>query len=363
MKRKTNWCLTENPCLGEKLPICKAQEILKPECTTVYEDSKILKQRSRWVSFCSNTNWIIFSLIVISFSFCWSVSAEVIDRIVAIVNDDIVTLAELNKESGPYIKKIESSSYPDEKKKTMIQDINKQILDQLIDNSLTQQESKKYRITISDNEINKTIENIKKSRSLSQEAFDYALIQEGTTIEAYRENIKMQMIRSKIINFAVKSKVIVTESEIKKYYDANTEKYSGKNKYNLRNILANNEDVIKKIKMKLDKKASFASLAKSYSIAPNASDGGKLGIFDISNFPKSINDSLSIIKKGEYTNIISTAQGFQIFYIEDIVLDGSKTYEQAYDEIYESFYLERVEKKFKTWLESLKKKAHIKKML
>ena len=49
--------LTETLCLGEKLPICKAQGILKPECTTVHEDFRILQQRRRWVSFRSNTNY------------------------------------------------------------------------------------------------------------------------------------------------------------------------------------------------------------------------------------------------------------------------------------------------------------------
>ncbi|MBU8911202.1 MAG: SurA N-terminal domain-containing protein [Desulfobacterales bacterium] len=308
-------------------------------------------------------NRIIFSLIIINFSFCWPVSADVIDRIVAIVNNDIVTLVQLSRESAPYMKNIESSGYPDEKKKEMMQDINKKILTALIDQSLTRQEASKYQINVSDTEITNALENVKKAKALNQEEFEYALNQEGLTLKEYRENVKKQILQGKLINYAVKSKVIITESDIKKRYESNAEKYSGKKKYHLRNILMDNEDEIKEIKKKLDKNKEFITLAKKYSIASNALDGGDLGRFDINNFSENIKDSISKLDKGGFTNVITTAQGFQIFYIEDIVLEGAKTLEQAQDEIHESLYREQVDKKFETWLESLKKKAHIKIML
>ncbi|MCK4768540.1 MAG: peptidyl-prolyl cis-trans isomerase, partial [Desulfobacula sp.] len=204
---------------------------------------------------------------------------------------------------------------------------------------------------------------VKKAKSLSPEEFERALNQEGLSLAEYRENIKKQILQAMLINQAVKSKVIITDSDIKKSYEANAGKYSGKKKYHLRNILMDNEDEIKEIKKELDKSKKFIPLAKKYSIASNASDGGDLGTFDINNFSESIKNSISKLSKGDYTNVISTAQGFQIFYIEDIVLEGAKTLEQAYDEIHEILYREQVDKKFETWLESLKKKAHIKIML
>ncbi|MCK5695015.1 MAG: SurA N-terminal domain-containing protein [Desulfobacula sp.] len=308
-------------------------------------------------------SWIVFSSMIISVSFCWTVSADMVDRIVAIVNDDVVTLVQLNKETSPYIKNIGSSEYSAEKKKEMVQTINKKILNALVDQSLTQQEAKKYHINVSDIEIDNAVENVKSSRSLTQEEFEKALEKEGLILKEYRENVKKQILQAKLINHAVKSKVIITESEIKKSYEANMEKYSGKKKYHLRNILMGNEDEIKEVKKKLDKNKKFIFLAKKYSIASNASDSGDLGTFDISNFSKNIKDSISTLNKGEYTNGISTAQGFQIFYVEDIVIEGVKTLDQAYDEIHATLYNEQVEKNFKTWLESLKKKAHIKIML
>ncbi|MCK5350743.1 MAG: peptidylprolyl isomerase, partial [Desulfobacula sp.] len=127
--------------------------------------------------------------------------------------------------------------------------------------------------------------------------------------------------------------------------------------------LMDNEEGIKEIKKKLDKKEKFTTLATNYSISSNASDGGNLGVFDISNFSENIKESISKLNKGNYSNIISTSKGFQIFYVEDIVLEGNKTLQDAYDEIRKILYNAQAEKKFKTWLESLKQNAHIKIML
>ncbi len=117
-------------------------------------------------------NRIIFLLIIISFNFCRPLSAEVIDRIVAIVNNEIITLVQLNKNTSMYLKNIKSSGYSDEKKKQMTREINEKILNDMVDRSLTQQEAKKYHIIVSDGEINSTVENAKTSRSMSQEEFE-----------------------------------------------------------------------------------------------------------------------------------------------------------------------------------------------
>jgi peptidyl-prolyl cis-trans isomerase SurA len=309
-------------------------------------------------------NLIVFSLMLAQLCFFKPLSAdEVVDRIVAMVDGDIITLVQLNREAGLYIKNIEESNYTAEKKNEMIAATHKKVLDALIDRSLTQQEARKYNIEVSEAEVNAAVENVKKSRAMTQEMLETALKNENLSLDEYREGIRKQILQSRIINHAVKSKVVITESDIRAQYDKDAEKHTGKKKYHLRNILLKNQGQVLEVKTKLDEKQSFASLAKAYSVAPNASDGGDLGVFDIENFSQDIKDSISVLNKGETTDVISTAQGFQFFYIEDIVTEGGKTYEQLHDQIHEKLYKEQVDKKFGNWLESLKEKAHIKVML
>ena len=316
----------------------------------------------RQIGFIVITRAILF--VFISFlSFCLPVSAEVVDKIVAIVNNDIITLVQLNKGTEIYRQKIEASSYSDQEKNKMMEKIDLKILNVMIDNSLTHQEAKKYRINVSENSIDKAIETMMQTRSLTKEELEKALKLEGLTIDEYRENIRKQMLQNKLINHAVKSKVIVMESDIKKYYQEHTEKYSANKKYHLRNILMNDEDEIKKIRNNIDGKNSFITYAQNNSIAPNAEDGGDLGFFDIASFSDNIKKEISKLQKNQLTDVISTARGFQLFYVEDIVDQSGKAYDSAYDEIHKILYDKQMEKKFKTWLESLKTKAHIRIML
>ena len=305
----------------------------------------------------------VLFLVMINLIFCGVTSAEVVDRVVAIVDSDIVTLFELNKGAEPYIKKIENGAYSAGQKQEMIKDIKGKILNSLIDQSVTIQEAKKYRIEISENEVDRAIENIMQSKSMSMEELKKALEYEKLELKEYRENLKKQILHTKLINYAVKSKVIIMESDINAYYKNHEEKYLGIKKYHLRNILTSSENNIKQVRKKLDNKANFKTLAKEFSEASNAQDSGNLGLFDINNFPENIKEKISKIKKGQYTDIVSTTQGFQIFYIEDIVVKNGKTYDEAHDTIHNILFNEQVDKKFKAWLESLKKKAHIKIML
>jgi len=307
--------------------------------------------------------FIIIVLLLVSFGLSSLAHSEIVDRIVAIVNEDIVTQFDIQKDAAPYVQKINSSKYSKEKKDRLVNKIYDEVLNKLIEQALTSQEAKRYGITISDAQIDGIIENIKSQRSMTQESFERALSLEGTTIEEFREKLRKEQLQSQIINYAVKSKTVITPSDIKQYYDTNAQKYAGKKKHYLRNILMQDMEKIIVVKQQLDENKSFIELAKQFSTAYNASDGGDLGLFDISDFSEPMKSSLLKLGKDEYTDVIKTAQGLQIFYVQDIVVDGKKDYDQAAKEIEEILYREQVKKQFQTWLESLKKNAHIKKML
>lgn len=310
-----------------------------------------MRNRIQWHSIC-----VILLMIPGFFN---QVSAKVIDKIVAIVNSDIITLVELNNESAPYLSRIEQGDYTQEQKSEMIRQVHEKVLNLLIDQSLTQQEANRYNISVSEIDIDAAIENFIAAKSIHLENLDRMLAQEGLTMETWRESFKKQILQSKLINHAVRSKVVITESEIEAYYNDHLDDFAGIRKYHLRNILSTDKNQIEEIYKKLEQNIKFTTLAKKYSMAPNASDGGDLGVFDITSFSEEIKSKISDLKKGKFTGIISTAQGFQIFFVQDIISEGDKTLEQAHDEIYDRLYMEQVEIKFKTWLKSLKEKAHI----
>ena len=113
----------------------------------------------------------------------------------------------------------------------------------------------------------------------------------------------------------------------------------------------------------LDQGKNFNDLAKKYSEVPNAVDGGDLGTFEIGALSGKIRDAVSELKPGKYTDVMLTDKGYQLFYLEDVKTENGKTLDEISTQISKKLYKEKAEKKFKSWLESLKERSHIKIML
>ena len=288
---------------------------------------------------------------------------EVVDRIVAIVNNDIITLSELNEATRPYRERIDASDKSSAEKNELIQSLEHDILHKMIDRVLTRQEAARRNITVSDADIQAAIENFKKQNNLDQEGLEKGLEAEGITLAEYRDRIREDILQSMLINREVRSKVIITREDIAAYYENHADAFKGETKYKLRNILLETEQGLQEVVARLEKGVPFQEAARQYSVAPNADDGGDLGVFDIGNFNETIRDAVLPLKEKEYSDIIQAGQGYQIIYVEDIQETGGKTLDQAKDEIQDILYKEQVEQKFADWIASLKENAHVKILL
>jgi peptidyl-prolyl cis-trans isomerase SurA len=292
-----------------------------------------------------------------------SANQEVVDRIVAVINDDIITLSRLHKAVQPYLTQVTSSSKSETEKKQKIEAIEKQMLNTLIDRTLTRQEAVRQQISVSDDEVTSAIDNFKQQKGLDQEALEKGLESEGISLEEYRERVREDIMQSMLVNRVIRARIIVTRADIEAYYQAHPEMFKQERKYHLRNILAATKADAQKVLSRLDQGLSFPEAARQFSVAPNADDGGDLGEFELQTFNDTIKTAVQPLKKGEYSGVITTGQGHQIIYVEDIIETGGQTLDQVKDEIQDILYQEQAEEKFARWIESLKKNAHIKIML
>lgn len=290
-------------------------------------------------------------------------TAEVVDRIVAIVNDDIITLIELNKAIRPYAQKIESAGYTGEKKAKILFKLRTDMLSRMVDRKLTDQEVRKLRLTVTDKEVDAAIERLKQAQMMTQEDLDKALEQDGMDFAQYREKIREEILRPKLINYSVKSKVIVTDGEISDYYKAHAADYAGVREYHLFNILVTQENLLDTLRTRLADGDDFKALAREFSEAPNAGDGGDLGVFRMETLSDQLKAAIAGLGMGEHTDVIPTDQGYQIFFLESILAPQGQTLDQVKDEIARKLYDEIVEEKFGSWLDSLREKSYIKTML
>lgn len=299
-------------------------------------------------------------------------SAETVDRIVAVVNDDVITLIELNKVVKPYIEKIRTLGYLPDKEKQLIYKVRESMLDRLIDEKIEDQEIKREKVEVSEHQVDQAIEKIKETNYYTDEDLRAGLAKEGLTMEEYRKQIKEQILRAKLVSLNVKSKIVITKEDIKAYYEKHLDQYGGKKKYHLRNIIMtvpdptdSNKQLDIKTEMdeifkKLKAGQSFEDLAKKYSQSPTASDGGDLGLFDFDSLSPQLQEAINKIKPGGFTPVLDTDQGFQIFYLQKIVKTPGKPLKAVSPEIERILYDKTTDQKYRDWIQSLREKAVIK---
>lgn len=298
--------------------------------------------------------------------------AKVVDRIVAVVNDEIILLSELNQALKPYLARIHSQSYDEADERRLLFQVREDILNKMIDERLTDQEVKRNRIMVSEAEIDQMIERIKETNYYTDEELRQALNMEGLTLESYREQLKGQVLRARLVNLQVKSKIVITDKDVRTYYEEHKDKYQGSKLVGLRNIVMKKTTTydeeaeqaihkrMSKVKEALDAGGDFAALARQYSESPQAAEGGYLGEFDLEPMAVNIREAIQDLKPGQFTPIIDTDLGYQIFYVEDIKQSAGKSLEEVSTEIEDKLYNEIVDRNFAKWLEDLRNRSHIK---
>ena len=301
-----------------------------------------------------------------------SAATEVIDRIVAVVNEDIILLSELQDRMKPYVQRIHQQGFDLEKERKMLFQVREDMLNRLVDEKLTDQEIKRKDIKVDDDQIDSTIENIKKANAFTDEDLRRFLEKENMTMEEYRDKIREQVLRTRLVNYEVKSRIVVTDEEIQNYYDSHPEIYGGKISYHLRNILMQTptyatdsekqalKDQLEQIRTRVAKGEPFGDLAKAFSQGPSAADGGDIGSFEKETLSPQIQAALNGLQPGQVTNVLDTDVGLQLFFIESIDHSQGKPLENVRAEIQHKLFSEIVDKKFVSWLEDLRSQSHIK---
>lgn len=306
--------------------------------------------------------WVLFLAAASLFSET-AFSRQVVDRIVAVVNDDIIRLAELNRAVAPVEAQIRSKGLPDFHEQEEIYKVRSEVLNSLIEEKLADQEIRDAGIFVDERDVDNAIEQVKAMNYYSDEDLRRALAANNVSMTEYREEIRHQILRNKLVNYKIKSKIIITDADIEKYYDNHPEKYGSKKKYFLRNILISDpekHDQMRTVDQQLTSGMPFADAARQYSEAGNADDGGRLGFFSLEDLAQNIQNAVKGLSAGEFSEITETDQGLQIFYVEKIEEQGGRSLEAMKDEIRQLLYEESVNQKFQSWIDGLRDSAYIK---
>lgn len=309
-------------------------------------------------------------------------SRENVDRVVAIVNDDIITLSEMNE----MVTSINLTN-----NQNMDQN---QVLQQMIEQKLFEQEAEKLGIKVSEAELDAGIAQVKQRFNLNDEQMAEVLQKQNLTMESFREQWRLQTLSNKLLDSQLKNKIVVTDQEIAEYYRQN---YDGSGapagapstagapssgpaeEVRIAHILisANSPDAAaraEKVAEMAKAGQDFARLAQEYSDDSLSADkGGDLGYFKEGDLIETLSTAVENTPPGQVAGPVESPAGYHVIKVVERKTiggekkekkDSSETEALAIDdqtkkEITDAIYRQKAEAQLKTWLDTIKSNAYI----
>jgi peptidyl-prolyl cis-trans isomerase SurA len=296
--------------------------------------------------------------------------AETNNRVVAIVNDEVITLYELNGRMKDLTGLDPAEMRLRDEKQYL--ETRRKILNGLIEDRLTLEKIRQLGVKVTPKQVDAAIESIKKNNGLTQEDLIAGLQKRGVTYDSYREKIKVQLERMELINFEVKSKIIIREEDIKEYYDKHRDEFMSKGKVHLAIIVLKQEGLpnqggpaslssqAEDILARLKGGENFGELARKFSKGPGAEDGGDVGFFKTYQLDPKLREVIKQMSPGDISEPIVRPYGIQIVKLIDNQEERLKPIGEVRDAIYQIFYEKEVNKRYSAWIKELTDKAYTK---
>lgn len=296
--------------------------------------------------------------------------AQVVEKIIAIVNDDIVLLSEIEDLQ----KKIKTGGLVDDAlidfyDRKKVSASRADAIAYLIDEKLIDTEVSRQGIQAPIERVEGEIRSILNSRGVTREQMKQTLKARGVLFSDYQDFIKTTIQRQSLIEREVSSKIKLSDDDIAAYYiQKNLSSRPLVFEFTLSHIvfLSSNGGeaaALKRadaVKSKLSSGGSFEALASQYSEDPEFSQGGSFGVFRAGDLIASVEKSVFKLAPGETSDIVKMSDGFHIFKVNKRSLVPSPDFERRRGEISSILFKSAFQRQFRAWLESLRRTSYVK---
>ena len=317
---------------------------------------------------------ILTALALAMLTFCPAADAArvIVDRILATVNGEIITLSEFEK--------YKSMLLMGAQEKPIDAEADRQLLGQLIEKKLILQEAKRLEITLKDKDIEHALDDVQRRNKIDLKTLTRELAKQGSTLEEYKKVLEGELLQSHTIGRAVHSKITISDKDIQEFYEQNVKGQERKGaRVRIQQILllipngagpgktADIEKQAQDLHRKIMAGEDFGKLAVQNSQGAGAQLGGDIGYFYKDELMPEIEKTAFSLNKGQVSPVFRTEIGFHIIKVIDRVGDdggkgtdnGTAALHAQEQEIKNTLYNTEFEKELRRWLQGLREKAYI----
>ncbi|MCE5312819.1 MAG: peptidylprolyl isomerase [Nitrospiraceae bacterium] len=299
----------------------------------------------------------LISVLLVPF---YSEAGIMLDKIMAIVNKEVITWSELYKTMEFEAPENVKAMKPEDKRK-FFKENEHMFLENLIDARLQLQEAARSGMGVSEGDIDKAIAEIKSKYSLSDEKFREAIEKEGMPFKEYRRRLGEQILLGRIVEQEIRSKIVVSEKEIDDYIKNSKDPQGVTEGYDLSHIFfARSSGAMQKaesVYKMLSEGANFIEMAFKHSEDSSAKTGGYLGFIKKNEISPDFASVVSGMKKGDFSRPFQSGSGVHILRLNDKV--EVKSQQDMRDVVKKKLLEQKSMKDYKDWTRSLREQAYI----
>ncbi|MEM6958447.1 MAG: SurA N-terminal domain-containing protein [Myxococcota bacterium] len=263
--------------------------------------------------------------------------AEVIERVVAVVNDEALFLSELRRRASPLLDRVMSAPTEAERVAGLGQ-LYSELLEVMINEALIDQAARRMSIRVTTAEVEQAIRGVIRENGLEEREFWRLVAEQGFTEAQYRRDVRSQLLRLKVLNQRVRSRVNITEAQVREAYDQRVRQANRRVRSRASHVFltlpagASAADVAqlraeaRAIKARLDAGETFARVVAD-------TGGGELGWLSEGDLPSELEEALTELSPGQYSDPVRGAAGFHIFLLHEREQGGSEL--PAFDDVRE----------------------------
>lgn len=310
---------------------------------------------------------ILVSFVSIHTAFA-TIKAEPLDRIVAIINDKVITASELNEAIAAIKKQSKNSNVSLPPKEAL----HKQVLDQLINKKLQLELAEHAGIKISPSDVDNAIRTIATNNKLSMSDVFKKVAEQGMTEKEYRKEIHEELTLEKIQQQALGPKLAITPQEVNDFMRSKSWQASNTKEYHLEDLLIalpdapSTQDVTtakkhaNQVLAKIRGGMSFTAAAAAESGDKNAPQGGDLGWRKLPEIPPVFADELIHLKNNEVMGPVQTANGFHIVHLAGVRNINNKIDAKTqHNQVEQIIFQHKLEEALQSWVTKLRSEAYI----
>ncbi|OGX39601.1 MAG: hypothetical protein A2984_00710 [Omnitrophica WOR_2 bacterium RIFCSPLOWO2_01_FULL_41_12] len=287
------------------------------------------------------------------FLFTFNLACYAQDKIVAIVNNDIITQKDLDDFENFMRLQLEGE-YKGEQLEQKIQSMKSDLLEKLVEDRLILQEAKKENIKIDENRVKARVEEIRR-RYPSAREFQAALRKQGLVQADIANKIREQLLMFNIVELKVKSKIMVKPGEVTDFFQKNSAEFKSLEIRELEVVAVEDEAFALEIFKGLKAGQTLKDLAEQHSLSVN-----KLTIMKNGQWRKEIEDAVFDLNVGKISSPVRAGESSYIFQLDNIIAPKKQNLSEVSDGIYDYLFNQKMQEALALWLDGLKKHSYIK---